>query len=164
MRFFFLLDSKSREDAPLESWNKDLKKGGPLKYLTCALKCAVSQQTIWRLGGGGCGSQHGWCDSQFRKNDWSPKTSNRDLTQSPSEYFDNVWQHNEMHTFKCMCNVMQRWLAVISIQLSSAAVCHYPQLPADSPADSSGAPLRGIKRIVSTATRARPVCEIYIFK
>lgn len=86
----------------------------------------------------------------------SPKTSNQDLTQSLSEYFDNVWQHNGMHTFKCMCNVMQRSLAIISIQLSSAAVCHYPQLPTDSPADSSGAPLRGIKRIVSTATCTQP--------
>lgn len=82
--------------------------------------------------------------------------SNQDLTQSLSGYFDNVWQHNEMHTFKCVCNVMQRSLAVISIQPSSAAVCHYPQLATDSPADSSGAPLRGIKWIVSTATRARP--------
>lgn len=49
----------------------------------------------------------------------------------------------------------------IIFQLSSAAVCHNPQHPADSPADSSGAPLGGIRWIVSTAmcanwTGARP--------
>lgn len=73
-----------------------------------------------------------------------------------------------MHTFTCMWNVTRylyngkfpsassaaQSLPIIS-QLSSAAVCHNPQHPTDLPADSSGAPLRGIKWIVSTAMCAK---------
>ncbi len=75
-----------------------------------------------------------------------------------------VGQHNHIHTFKCVWNVMHRSYngkfqsassaaesLPIIFQLSSSAVCHNPQHPTDSPADSSGAPRRGIKWIVSTA-------------